>query len=224
MLLELGGKDCAIVTESADLEMSATEIVSGGFAYSGQRCTAQKIVVAYEKIAQELKNLLVTKAQALKLTPMINSGACDFNLELIQDASNKGAEVSLAGVRTGNILSPTVLFNVNESMRIFAEEQFGPVMPIVVVKDEADAVGKANSTKFGLQASVYTQGLEEAFRLADKLDVGTVQINGKPDRGPDNFPFGGVKDSGQLMQGLTETMELMTRGKLTVINLHAFSK
>ena len=147
-----------------------------------------------------------------------------LNLELVRDAKDKGSEVGLEGVRLGNVLSPSILFNVRDNMRIYHEEQFGPVMPIVVVKDEQDAVLKANSLMFGLQASVYTQNIEEAFRLADKLEVGTVQINAKPDRGPDNFPFGGVKDSGQLMQGLTQTMELMTRGKLTVINLHSFSK
>jgi len=223
LLLELGGKDSAIVTENADLEMASTEIVSGAFSYSGQRCTAQKIVFAYESIAQNLKNLIISKTQSIQLTPMINSNACDLILELSQDAKNNGAEVCLEGIRTGNILSPTVLFNVNESMRIFSEEQFGPIMPIVVVKDENEAITKANSSKFGLQASIYTQSLEEAFRLADKLEVGTVQVNGKPDRGPDNFPFGGIKDSGQLMQGLSETMELMTRGKLTVINLHLFN-
>ena len=92
------------------------------------------------------------------------------------------------------------------------------------VNDEDDAINKMNSSVYGLQASVYTQNIEEAFRIADKLNVGTVQINAKPDRGLDNFPFGGVKDSGQMMQGITENMELMTRGKLTVINLHSFSK
>jgi glyceraldehyde-3-phosphate dehydrogenase (NADP+) len=221
LLLELGGKDAAIVTGNADLEKASTEIVSGGFSYAGQRCTAQKIIYAYESIATQLKNLIVAKAQKLELNPMISTGACDFNQELIQDARIKGAELCLEGVRSGNTLSPTVLFKVNDSMRIYSEEQFGPVMPIVVVKDEAEAVSKANSSKYGLQASVYTQNLEEAFRISDKLEVGTVQINAKPDRGPDNFPFGGVKDSGQLMQGLTETMDLMTRGKMVVINLHS---
>lgn len=224
LLLELGGKDAAIVTSKADLEIASSEISEGAFSYAGQRCTAQKIVFAYQEIAPELKRMILEKVSKLKLNPMISSQACDYNIELIKDAKDKGVEVSLEGVREGNILSPTVLYNVNDSMRIYHEEQFGPVLPIVVVSDESQAITALNSNKYGLQASVYTQDIEEAFRIADQLEVGTVQINAKPDRGPDNFPFGGVKDSGQLMQGLTETIELLTRGKLTVLNLHSFSK
>ena len=224
LLLELGGKDAAIVTSNADLDIASTEIAEGGFSYAGQRCTAQKMVFAYETIASELKNKILEKVSKLQLNPMINSQACDYNQELTQDAKDKGVEVALEGVREGNILSPTILFKVTDSMRIYHEEQFGPVMPIVLVKDEAEAIAAANSSKYGLQASVYTQDIEEAFRIADHLEVGTVQINAKPDRGPDNFPFGGTKDSGQLMQGLTETIELLTRGKLIVLNLHSFSK
>lgn len=223
LLLELGGKDAALVTNNADLEIAASEITSGALSYAGQRCTAQKIVFAYSNIANDLKNKIVEKALKLDLNPMINSEACEYNLELLNDAKVKGVEVAVEGKREGNKLSPSVLFNVNESMRIYHEEQFGPEIPIVIVNDEDDTINKMNSSVYGLQASVYTQNIEEAFRIADKLNVGTVQINAKPDRGPDNFPFGGVKDSGQMMQGITENMELMTRGKLTVINLHSFS-
>lgn len=224
LLLELGGKDAAIVTNNADLEMASNEITTGALSYAGQRCTAQKIVFAYSSIASELRNKVVEKALKMHLNPMINSAACEYNLELLNDAKSKGAEISIEGKREGNKLSPSVIYNVNESMRIFNEEQFGPEIPIVIVNDENDAINKMNSSVYGLQASVYTENLEEAFRIADKLNVGTVQINAKPDRGPDNFPFGGVKDSGQMMQGIMENMELMTRGKLTVINLHSFNK
>jgi glyceraldehyde-3-phosphate dehydrogenase (NADP+) len=104
-------------------------------------------------------------------------------------------------------------------MRVFKEEQFGPLLPIVIYESEQEAIEMTNSSDFGLQASVYSTNINQSFRIADKLVVGTVQINGKPDRGPDNFPFGGVKDSGQSMQGTIESLELMTRGKLTVLNL-----
>lgn len=220
LLLELGGKDNAIVSNNADLDLATNEIVSGAFSYSGQRCTAQKLVLVYKDVAETLKQKIQDKMSSLNLGPMLNSEAVDYVLELIKDAEDKGAQVVVRGSRSGNVLSPTLLYGVTPEMRIFFEEQFGPVLPISLVENEADALSKANMSKFGLQASVYTENIEEAYRLADKLEVGSVQINGKGDRGPDNFPFGGVKDSGSMMQGLTESLELMTRGKLIVLNLH----
>ncbi len=224
LLLELGGKDAAYVSDKADLEMASREIISGAFAYAGQRCTAQKIVFAFESIAEELKNRLVDLARPMQLVPMIDGKSADYVTELVNDAESKGGEVVLRGHRENNILSASIVYRVNDSMRIFHEEQFGPALPIVIVKDEGDALFQGSKSRFGLQASVYTQDLEQAFRMADKLDVGTVQINSRPDRGPDNFPFGGTKDSGQSMQAVVESLELMSRGKMTVINLRKFAQ
>lgn len=220
LLLELGGKDVAIVTNNADLDMAADEIISGGFSYCGQRCTAQKLVLAYNGIADELSSRLTERASKLDLPPMIDAGAADYISELIEDANNKGANHVLVGERKDNHYAANVLDNVTPEMRVFSEEQFGPVLPITRVNGEDMAVSYQSNIPYGLQASIYTQDIDEAFRLADKMEVGTVQINGRSDRGPDNFPFGGVKDSGQLMQGTIETLELMTRGKLTVLNIH----
>jgi glyceraldehyde-3-phosphate dehydrogenase (NADP+) len=224
LLLELGGKDAAIVSDQADLDLAARQITSGAFSYAGQRCTAQKIVFVFESVADALKERLVNFSAPLQLVPMIDSKSADYVLELVSDAESKGAEVVLRGHKTNNVLSATILFKVTDAMRIFHEEQFGPALPIVLVKDEADALAQASKSNFGLQASIYTQDLEQAFRIADKLDVGTVQINSRPDRGTDNFPFGGTKDSGQSMQAVVESLELMSRGKMTVLNLHKFSK
>ena len=220
LLLELGGKDNAIVSKNADLELASFEISTGAFSYSGQRCTAQKLVLVYKEVSESLKQKLIEKISPMKLGPMLNAESANFVEELIKDAEAKGAQIVIRGSRNGNILSPTLIYGVTPEMRLFYEEQFGPVLPVSIVEDESDALVKANLSKYGLQASVYTENLEEAYRLADKLEVGSVQINGKGDRGPDNFPFGGVKDSGAMMQGLTESLELMTRGKLIVLNLH----
>lgn len=220
LLLELGGKDNAIVTSNADLDLASKEIVSGAFSYSGQRCTAQKLVIAFSSIAEELKSRIVELTKQQKLGPMIDSASVDYVLELINDATSKGAELVLKGERNNNLLGCNVLNLIRDDMRIYKEEQFGPALPIMVVIDENEAILKANASLYGLQASVYTKDIEEAYRIAEKLEVGTVQINGKGDRGPDNFPFGGVKDSGQMMQGLEDSLELMTRGKLIVLNLH----
>jgi len=222
LLLELGGKDIAIVTNNAEINIAVSEIVKGGFAYCGQRCTAQKMAFVYENIYEDFKNALTPLVKNLITIPMINSEAVDYVQELITDAIQNGGNFVVEGSRNNNSLDATVIEGVTPQMRLFQEEQFGPVLPIMVVKNESEAISLHKQLNFGLQASVYSQNIEEAFRIANQLEVGTVQINGKPDRGPDNFPFGGVGDSGQFMQGTIETLELMTRGKLTVINLHNF--
>lgn len=224
LLTELGGKDIGIVMQSADQTVAAKEIATGCFSYSGQRCTAQKLIMVEEVIAEEFIPKLIDNSNPIQLNPMIDNKAADFVEELIKDALDKGAKQLMGGARSENTMPKTILDNVTPEMRVFHEEQFGPIMPIVRVQDEADALAKAAMSKFGLQASIYTTNLEQAFRMADHMDVGTVQINGKPDRGPDNFPFGGVKGSGQAMQATIETIELMTRGKMTVVNLHNFSR
>ena len=104
-------------------------------------------------------------------------------------------------------------------MRIAWEEPFGPVLPIIRVKDEDEAIKIANESEYGLQASVFTENINEAFYVANKLEVGTVQVNNKTERGPDHFPFLGVKSSGMGTQGIGYSIEAMSRPKVTVINL-----
>lgn len=219
LLLELGGKDIGIVTEHADLKIASDQILKGAFSYSGQRCTAQKLVLVHQSRNEELVNLLTEGARSIELNPMIDEESASYVTELYKDAVERGCNVNLELSQNGNQLTPGVISGVTANMRIFKEEQFGPLLPVTSYTSDEDAVVLANSSRYGLQASIYSTHINQAFWMADKLNVGTVQINGKPDRGPDNFPFGGVKDSGQLMQGTLETMELMTRGKLVVINL-----
>ncbi|MCA9382752.1 aldehyde dehydrogenase family protein [Candidatus Dojkabacteria bacterium] len=218
LLFELGGKDFGIVTENADLDLAASEIVKGAFSYCGQRCTAQKGALVFNSVAEELINKIVAKVKEIGKQPMIDNSSADYVMELVNDARDNGANIVLEGERESNYLSPYVIDIVTTNMRIFREEQFGPALPITRVNSEEEAIHLANESAFGLQASVYTQDIDQAFRMAEQLEVGTVQINGRPNRGPDNFPFGGVKGSGQYMQALEESIELMTRGKLTVLN------
>lgn len=220
LLMELGGKDIAIVTENADLDRATDEIVKGAFSYCGQRCTAQKLVLVHNSVSDEFTRMLVDKTRTVKVNPMINERASDFVMELYSDAVGKGANVQLEPSKQGNVLTPSVLTNVLPDMRVFYEEQFGPLLPIGNYNDDSQVVELVNDSPYGLQASVYTKDINQAFSIADKLEVGTVQINAKPDRGPDNFPFGGVKDSGSFMQGTLETLDLMTRGKMVVVNIN----
>lgn len=219
LLMELGGKDIGIVTENADIDRAVDEIVKGAYSYCGQRCTAQKLVLVHRDIADSFSKRLTKVVGSVEVNPMIDEKAVDYVMELYNDAVTKGAQVQIAPNHNGNNLTPALLTMVTPQMRVFYEEQFGPLLPVGVYESDEQAIELANRSRYGLQASVYSQNIDQAFKIADRLEVGTVQINGKPDRGPDNFPFGGVKDSGSFMQGTLETLDLMTRGKMVVVNL-----
>ena len=229
LLMELGGKDAAIILKDADLELAASNIIAGAYSYSGQRCTAVKRVLVEEEVADALVEKLKEKVAKLKVVnpleeqgevvPLINSKSADFVYELIEDAKEKGAELLFGGKREGNIIYPTLFDKVTEDMRLAWEEPFGPVLPIMRVKDRDEAIRISNESEYGLQGAVFTENIDNAFYVADKLEVGTVQINNKTERGPDHFPFLGVKSSGIGTQGIRYSIEAMTRLKGTVINL-----
>ncbi|MBB5172863.1 NADP-dependent glyceraldehyde-3-phosphate dehydrogenase [Texcoconibacillus texcoconensis] len=228
VILELGGKDPAIVLSDGDLDKAAKEIVGGAFSYSGQRCTAIKRVLVMEDVADQLVEKVQEKVEALKvgkasenaqITPMINDGAADYVEELIADAKDKGAKVVTTGERQGNLLHPTLLDNVTTDMRIAWEEQFGPVLPIIRISNPLEAIELENENEYGLQGSIFTKNIDDAMMLANKLEVGTVQINGKTSRGPDHYPFLGVKNSGQGVQGIGRSISSMLRDKVIVMNM-----
>ncbi|MHC1684110.1 MAG: NADP-dependent glyceraldehyde-3-phosphate dehydrogenase [Clostridiaceae bacterium] len=229
MLLELGGKDAAIVLEDSDLADTANEIVQGAYTYSGQRCTAVKRILVMDSVADKLISYLKPKIENLKMgnpdvegvviTPLINDKAGELVQNLIDDAIQKGATLITGNKRTGNLFAPTLFDNVTTDMRLAWEEPFGPVLPIIRVKSMDEAIDIANRSEYGLQSSVFTTNIDKAFYIAKKLEVGTVQINNKTERGPDHFPFSGVKASGMGTQGVRYSIEAMSRPKAIVLNL-----
>ena len=229
LLMELGGKDAAIVLKDADLDLAAKNIVAGAYSYSGQRCTAIKRVLVVnevadklvEKIKMEIKNLKVGNPLELDadVVPLIDTKSADFVEGLINDAINLGGNLVVGGNREGNLIYPTLIDNVTKEMRIAWEEPFGPVLPIIRVNNVEEAIEIANRSEYGLQSSVFTENINDAFYVADKLEVGTVQVNNKTERGPDHFPFLGVKSSGVGVQGIKYSIEAMTRLKATIINV-----
>jgi glyceraldehyde-3-phosphate dehydrogenase (NADP+) len=230
LLMELGGKDAAIVLKDADLAFAAKNIIAGAFSYSGQRCTAVKRILVVDEVADKL--ILLLKDEMKKLTignpmekqvdivPLINQKAAEFVWNLIEDAKEKGATLVCGGKREGNLIHPTLFDHVSTDMRVAWEEPFGPVLPILRVKNVDEAIELANRSEYGLQSSVFTENLTDAFYVANHLEVGTVQVNNKTERGPDHFPFLGVKKSGIGTQGIRYSIEAMTRIKATVINLN----
>lgn len=229
LVMELGGKDPAVVCDDADLNFVAKQIISGAYSYSGQRCTAIKRVLANKKIANELVNILKNEVDKLTvgspeensiIVPLIDKKSADYVQGLIDDALAKGATLVCGNKREGNLIYPTLLDNVTLDMRIAWEEPFGPVLPVIRVNSDEEAIKIANESEFGLQASIFTQNIDRAFNIAPKLEVGTVQVNGRTERGPDHLPFLGVKSSGMGVQGVRKSIESMTIEKVTVININ----
>ncbi|WP_339023071.1 NADP-dependent glyceraldehyde-3-phosphate dehydrogenase [Spiroplasma endosymbiont of Crioceris asparagi] len=227
IVLELGGKDPAVVLDDKDLEHYASEIVAGAFGYSGQRCTAIKRVITTNEIADKLVPILVDKVNKLtvgnpekncNITPLIDTKTKDYVLGLITEAKEKGAKALNGDRSKGNLVWPTLVDYVTTEMKLAWEEPFGPVLPIIRIDKISEIVKVVNESNFGLQASLFTQNINDAFIIAKKLKVGTVNINGKSQRGPDNFPFLGIKDSGVGVQGIEESILSMTRYKGIVIN------
>ena len=228
IMLELGGKDAALVLEDADLEHAAKQIVAGAFSYSGQRCTAIKRVIVLESIADTLATLLQEEVSKLTvgdpfdnadITPVIDNASADFIWGLIEDAQEKGAQALTPIKREGNLLWPVLFDQVTKDMKVAWEEPFGPVLPIIRVASVEEAIAFANESEFGLQSSVFTNDFKKAFEIAEKLEVGTVHINNKTQRGPDNFPFLGVKGSGAGVQGIKYSIEAMTNVKSIVFDM-----
>ena len=228
IMLELGGKDAALVLEDADLEHAAKQIVAGAFSYSGQRCTAIKRVIVLESVADKLVTLLQAEVAKLTvgdpfdnadITPVIDNASADFIWGLIEDAQEKGAQALTPIKREDNLLWPVLFDQVTKDMKVAWEEPFGPVLPIIRVANVEEAIAFANESEFGLQSSVFTNDFKKAFEIAEKLEVGTVHINNKTQRGPDNFPFLGVKGSGAGVQGIKYSIEAMTNVKSIVFDV-----
>ncbi|WP_026881619.1 NADP-dependent glyceraldehyde-3-phosphate dehydrogenase [Clostridium akagii] len=228
LLLELGGKDAAIVLKDADLDLASSNIVAGAYGYSGQRCTAVKRVLVVNDVADKLTLLITEKIKQLKvgspedgvdITPLISDKAADFVQELIDDSIRKGAKLIVGNKRKDNLIYPTLIDNVTTDMRLAWEEPFGPVLPIIRINDMDEGIKIANESEYGLQSAVFTENINDAFYVAQKLEVGAVQINNKTERGPDHFPFLGVKSSGMGTQGIRYSIEAMSRPKAIVLNL-----
>ena len=229
LVMELGGKDPAIICEDANLELAAKQIVSGAYSYSGQRCTAIKRVLVHRSVADELVSLIQSEVEKLSvgspevnatIVPLIDEQSADFVQGLIDDALEKGATLVLGNKREENLIYPTLLDHVTKEMRIAWEEPFGPVLPIIRVDSQEEAIEIANASEYGLQASVFTQNLDKALTIARKLETGSIQINGRTERGPDHLPFIGIKKSGLGMQGVRRSIESMTREKVIILNIN----
>ena len=209
-LLELGGCDPMLVCEDANVERAANAAVWGRFCNNGQVCAAVKRVYVHAAIAKPFIERVVALTRTLKLGPysdpaselgpLANDRGIGNLRSLLHDALDKGAKLETGGfpaIQAGFYWPPTVLSNVDHSMRIMKEEAFGPILPIQIVMDDDEAVELANDNEFGLDAYVFSGDPKRANRIADRLQAGSVDINEViVNYTIRDLPFGGVKSSG----------------------------
>ncbi|MDD5731807.1 MAG: aldehyde dehydrogenase family protein [Patescibacteria group bacterium] len=230
LLLEMGGKDAALVFDDADLDLTAAEIVDGAFSYAGQRCTAIKRVLVDKIVHDQLLEKIIAKTKEkynlvgdpskdeTQMGPVISEKQAEYIQELVFDAVENGAKIVIGGARKLNYFDATVLDSVNTDMRIAWEEQFGPVLPIISCDNVEQMIEIHNRSQYGLGGSIFTTNIEKAKEIAKQLQTGVIQINKKSERYPDNFPFLGVKDSGLGTQGVRWSIIAMMRIKSIVDN------
>jgi acyl-CoA reductase-like NAD-dependent aldehyde dehydrogenase len=207
-VLELGGSDPFIVCADADIEKASNGAIKGRFINCGQSCIASKRFIVVKNVANEFIEQFVQKAEKLKVGdplsddtdvgPLVNASGLKKIDSQVKESIKEGAEVLTGGEQIGKkgyFYKPTVLRNVNPKMSIAQEEVFGPVAPIIVAADEAEAIELANDSEYGLGASIWTQDLDKAERLSGSVESGIVSVNNVVASDP-RVPFGGVKKSG----------------------------
>lgn len=224
-VLEMGGSDPCVVFKDADIGRAAPVIFKGRFKHSGQICNALKRLIVHESIAKELisalKEIIESKKIGNPLDPRTDLGSLvaerqqDLLAKQLKDALDKGArivvQIKLGKSLKGAFFPPTLLTHITKDMRVWHEEVFGPVFPIVTFKTEDEAVELANDTIYGLGARIITEDKKRAARVASRIDAGSVAINYEA-RFVACDPFGGYKNSGlgreRGVQGLHELCQI----------------
>jgi glyceraldehyde-3-phosphate dehydrogenase (NADP+) len=210
-ILGLDAKNPGIILPDADLEVAVSEAVTGTLSFNGQRCTALKLLLVHQSIAEEFTRRVTAEIEKLisgmpwtpgvHITPLPEKGKIEYLHELVNDATSKGARVLNAGggQSHGTYFHPAVLYPVNAEMRVYHEEQFGPIVPIMPYDDLEEAIAYVRHSNFGQQISVFGRHPATVGRLVDAFanQVGRININTQCQRGPDVFPFNGRKDSAE---------------------------
>ncbi|MCF1460416.1 MULTISPECIES: aldehyde dehydrogenase [Rhizobium/Agrobacterium group] len=204
-LLELGGKAPFLVLEDADIDAAVNAAVFGCYMNMGQICMSTERLIVHEKVADEFVAKLAARAASLPagdprghvvLGSLVNPQAAIKMQEFIDDAVGKGATLAAGGKVTGSVVEATLLDHVTSGMRSFDEESFGPVKPVIRVKDEEEAIRIANDSEYGLSSAIFSRDIQRALAIAARIEAGICHINGPTVADEAQMPFGGVKSSG----------------------------
>lgn len=219
-ILGLDAKNAAIVTKSADLNVAVNECLLGALSFNGQRCTAIKIIFVHRSLVDEFNQKLAEKMEQMKvgmvwdagvqITPLPEPNKPAYLKELIEDAKLHGAKVlnPHGGENFKSLFFPALLYPVNNKMKIWHEEQFGPLVPVVPFEDIAEPIDYIHESSHGQQAALFGTDINELSALIDETvnQVSRVNVNAQCQRGPDSFPFTGRKDSAEGTLSVTAAL------------------
>jgi glyceraldehyde-3-phosphate dehydrogenase (NADP+) len=223
-ILGLDAKNPAIVLPDADLENAVSECITGSLSFNGQRCTALKILFVHKSIVDkfiERFNSIVKKLKpgmpwetGVGLTPLPEPGKVEYLMDLVEDATKHGATVvnENGGEHEHSFFYPAVVYPVNDKMKLYWEEQFGPVIPIVPFEDDQEAINYVVNSNFGQQVSIFGTDSERVAKLMDAFvnQVGRINLNTQSQRGPDTFPFNGRKDSAEGTLSIADALRVFS--------------
>jgi acyl-CoA reductase-like NAD-dependent aldehyde dehydrogenase len=205
-VMELGGKDPLIILGDADVDYAVDCAAWGAFLHQGEICMSTERIIVERRISQAFIEKLTQRANALKvgdprdpttaIGPLINQAAVNKVNMHVQEAVSAGAHIVTGGKADRLLYPPTIVTNVNDTMKLFTDQTFGPVAPIVVVEDAEEALAVANNSKYGLSSGIITNDFNKALDMAQRLETGMVHINDQTVNDEPQVPFGGVKGSG----------------------------
>ncbi len=230
LLFELGGNDALVIFNAEDIERGVSEAIAGRFGTCGQKCTASKRIFVHKSIYEQFKTELLKQASKYEtsfcqnpedknsiLGPLISEAAAKNVYALVQAAVDDGASILQGHQREGAFYSATIIENVRNDNELLYEETFGPVLPLIKFGTEEELISLINATPYGLQAGIFTKDIDQAKRLFQKLEVGTVIINGNNGYRQEDLPFGGVKNSGFGREGIKYAINELTYIKQLII-------
>lgn len=223
-ILGLDAKNPAIVLPDADLNVAVSECITGSLSFNGQRCTALKILFVHKSILDEFISRFNQEVEKLKpgmpwengvgLTPLPEPGKVEYLQELVDDAKKHGAKIMNrnGGEHLNSFFYPAVLCPVNDKMRLYSEEQFGPVVPIVPFESDDEAVQYVLNSNYGQQVSIFGLDSKRVAHLMDEFvnQVGRINLNTQSQRGPDTFPFNGRKDSAEGTLSVADALRVFS--------------
>jgi succinate-semialdehyde dehydrogenase/glutarate-semialdehyde dehydrogenase len=231
--MELGGNAPFLVFEDADVDAAVEGALIAKMRNGGEACTAANRFHVHESVAAEFAEKLAARIgefkvgrgteDDVKMGPLIDEAQRSKVAELVEDAVGKGAKVLTGGAKVdgaGYFYEPTVLTDIAQGSDLLDEEIFGPVAPVIGFSDDDDAIAAANNTEYGLVAYVYTQDINRAFKVIERLDTGMIGLNqGMVSNA--GAPFGGVKQSGFGREGGPEGIEEYLETKYVAMNVGA---
>ncbi|WP_078408601.1 aldehyde dehydrogenase family protein [Priestia abyssalis] len=229
VLLELGGNASTIIHDDADLKRAAAMCARTGFSNSGQSCISVQRIYVHQSVVPEFTELLKEEVLKLKigdpLLPdtdvgtLVDTNAAKRIMEWISESVNLGAKLICGGKQHGATVEPTILLNPPKQSKVVCEEVFGPIVSIIPYETIEEAIEETNDSSFGLQAGLFTNQMDLAYKVAHSLEVGGVVINGTSNFRLDHWPYGGVKNSGIGREGPRYAIEDMTETKMIVLQL-----